>query len=166
MKAGLRFSTNAPMPSFWSSVAKIAWNIRRSNRRPSARGTSKARFTASLVIIASGRVVYDLEAWRTKHEENSTAIIRLEQYYPLPAAELAKELSRYPDADVVWVQDEPRNQGGWPFLALNLPSGLAQHGETRALRVVSRPESAAPSTGSSKQHAAQQEELLTAAFAR
>ena len=118
------------------------------------------------VIIASGRVVYDLEAYRAKTEDTATAIIRLEQYYPLPAGEIARELARYPDADVVWVQDEPRNQGGWPFLALNLPAELAARGEDRPLKVVSRPESAAPSTGSSKVHAAEQEELVTSAFAR
>ncbi|MDO5711894.1 MAG: multifunctional oxoglutarate decarboxylase/oxoglutarate dehydrogenase thiamine pyrophosphate-binding subunit/dihydrolipoyllysine-residue succinyltransferase subunit [Micrococcales bacterium] len=118
------------------------------------------------VIIASGRVVYDLEAYRNQQGDSSTAIIRLEQYYPLPAAELAAELARYPRADVVWVQDEPRNQGGWPFLALNLPEALAQRGETRPLKVVSRPESAAPSTGSHKSHTEQEDELVTSAFAR
>ena len=118
------------------------------------------------VIIASGRVVYDLEAYRAKQGDEATAIIRLEQYYPLPAGEIAREVAKYPDADLVWVQDEPRNQGGWPFLALNLPAQLAARGENRPLTVVSRPESAAPSTGSSKVHAAQQEELVTSAFAR
>ncbi|GAB97107.1 2-oxoglutarate dehydrogenase E1 component [Kineosphaera limosa NBRC 100340] len=118
------------------------------------------------VLIASGRVVYDLEAYRAKQEDKNIAILRLEQYYPLPAAELAAAVKQYPNADLVWVQDEPRNQGGWPFLALNLPEQLAEHGETRPLRAVSRPESAAPSTGSSKHHAAEQERLLSQAFTR
>ena len=118
------------------------------------------------VIIASGRVIYDLEAYRAKIEDSATAIIRLEQYYPLPAAEIAREVAKYPDAELVWVQDEPRNQGGWSFLALNLPAELVARGENRPLKVVSRPESAAPSTGSSKVHAAEQEELVTSAFAR
>lgn len=118
------------------------------------------------VLIASGRVTYDLEAYREKHEDKNTAILRLEQYYPLPARELAEAVHHYPDADLVWVQDEPRNQGGWSFLALNLPARLAEHGETRPLKVISRPESAAPSTGSSKFHAAEQEILVESAFKR
>ncbi len=118
------------------------------------------------VIMASGRVLYDLEAWRAKQEDRSVAIIRLEQYYPLPAAEIAAQLARYPKADFVWVQDEPLNQGAWPFLAVNLPAALARHSEVRAMQIVSRAESAAPSTGSSKSHVAQQEEIILGAFAR
>ena len=61
---------------------------------------------------------------------------------------------------MVWVQDEPRNQGAWPFMALNLPQALADLGETRLLQVVSRKASASPATGSSKRHAEQQAELI------
>ncbi|WP_179423413.1 multifunctional oxoglutarate decarboxylase/oxoglutarate dehydrogenase thiamine pyrophosphate-binding subunit/dihydrolipoyllysine-residue succinyltransferase subunit [Pedococcus badiiscoriae] len=118
------------------------------------------------VLLASGKVVYDLEAARDKAEDTSTAILRVEQLAPLPAKEIAAELAKYPGAEVVWVQDEPVNQGAWPFMALNLPQALAQLGETRQLRVVSRKASASPATGSSKRHAEQQAELIAAAFAR
>lgn len=118
------------------------------------------------VLLASGKVVYDLEAARDKAGDTSTAIVRVEQLAPLPAKEIAAELAKYPAADVVWVQDEPNNQGAWPFIALNLPQALAGLGETRQLRVVSRKASASPATGSSKRHAEQQAELITAAFAR
>lgn len=118
------------------------------------------------VLLASGKVVYDLEAARDKAGDTSTAIVRVEQLAPLPAKEIAAELAKYPAADVVWVQDEPNNQGAWPFMALNLPQALAGLGETRLLRVVSRKASASPATGSSKRHAEQQAELITAAFAR
>jgi 2-oxoglutarate dehydrogenase E1 component len=118
------------------------------------------------VLLASGKVVYDLEAAREKAGDTTTAIVRVEQLAPVPSAQVAAELAQYPNADVVWVQDEPRNQGAWPFMALNLPAGLAEHGETRALRVVSRKPSASPATGSSKRHAEQQAELIAAAFAR
>ena len=100
------------------------------------------------VIIASGKVVYDLEAERAKREDTRTAIIRLEQYYPLPGEAIASEIRRYPGAEVVVVQEEPENQGGWPFLALNLPAALQAQGESRPLRVVSRPASASPASGS------------------
>jgi 2-oxoglutarate dehydrogenase E1 component len=118
------------------------------------------------VLLASGKVVYDLEAAREKAGDSTTAIVRVEQLAPVPSAQVAAELAQYPNADVVWVQDEPQNQGAWPFMALNLPAGLAEHGETRALRVVSRKPSASPATGSSKRHAEQQAELIAAAFAR
>ena len=118
------------------------------------------------VLIAAGKVVYDLEAEREKRDDQQTAILRLEQYYPLPAADLAAELAKYPGAEVVVVQDEPQNQGGWPFLALNLPGELAALGETRPLHVVARKAAASPSTGSSKKHAVEQAALMARAFDR
>ncbi len=118
------------------------------------------------VLVASSRVVYDLEAERDKRGDTKTAIVRVEQLAPVPAQELAEVLAKYPNAEVVWVQDEPKNQGAWPFMALNLPEALAEFGEKRSLRVVSRAAAASPATGSSKRHAAQLAELLAAAFAR
>lgn len=118
------------------------------------------------VLLASGKVVYDLEAAREKAGDQQTAIVRVEQLAPLPAHDIAAQLREYPNADVVWVQDEPRNQGAWPFMALNLPQALAEFGENRPLRVVSRRPSASPATGSTKKHQAEQAELVAAAFAR
>jgi multifunctional 2-oxoglutarate metabolism enzyme len=118
------------------------------------------------VLLSSGKVVYDLEAERTKRGDTSTAILRVEQLAPLPAGEIAAALRDYPGADIAWVQDEPANQGAWPFMAMNLPQALAAHGEARTLQVVSRPASASPATGSSKKHAAQQAALVAQAFDR
>jgi len=118
------------------------------------------------VLIAAGKCVYELEAEREKRGDDQTAILRLEQYYPLPAHDLARELAKYPGAEVVVVQDEPQNQGGWPFLALNLPEALADLGETRPLRIVARKASASPSTGSTKKHAVEQAHLMARAFDR
>lgn len=118
------------------------------------------------VLLASGKVVYDLEAAREKAGDQATAIVRVEQLAPLPAHDIAHELRKYPNADVFWVQDEPRNQGAWPFMALNLPQALVQFGETRQLQVVSRRPSASPATGSSKKHQSEQHELVEAAFRR
>ncbi len=120
----------------------------------------------SRVLIAAGKVVYDLLAEREKRGDTTTAVLRLEQYYPIPAADLARELARYPGAEVVIVQDEPKNQGAWPFLALNLPEALAEHGEHRLLRVISRAASASPATGSTKKHQAEQAELVAQSFDR
>ena len=118
------------------------------------------------MLIAAGKVVYDLLAERDKRADTTTAVLRLEQYYPLPASDLAKELAKYPGAEVVVVQDEPKNQGAWPFLALNLPEALAEQGEQRALRVISRAASASPATGSTKKHQAEQADLVAQAFNR
>jgi len=118
------------------------------------------------VLLAAGKVVYDLEAERAKREDTSTAILRLEQYYPVAGHDLARELARYPQAEIVVVQDEPENMGAWPFLALNLPEALAEFQETRPIRVVSRPRSASPAAGSSKQHQAEQADLVARAFDR
>ncbi|TQJ49884.1 multifunctional oxoglutarate decarboxylase/oxoglutarate dehydrogenase thiamine pyrophosphate-binding subunit/dihydrolipoyllysine-residue succinyltransferase subunit [Phycicoccus sp. SLBN-51] len=118
------------------------------------------------VLLASGKVVYDLEARREKDGDETTAIVRVEQLAPVPSHDIAAELRKYPNADVVWVQDEPQNQGAWPFMALNLPGQLLEFGEQRPLRVVSRRASASPATGSTKKHQAEQAELIEAAFRR
>ena len=72
-------------------------------------------------------------------------MVRLEQYYPFPAADLQAIAAKYPCAKFVWVQDEPENQGAWPFMVME-----AQGAGLPALSVVSRPRSASPATGSSK----------------
>jgi 2-oxoglutarate dehydrogenase E1 component len=118
------------------------------------------------VLLASGKVIHDLEAERTKRTDATTAILRVEQLAPLPAGEIAAAIKAYPAAEIMWVQDEPANQGAWPFMAMNLPQALADLGETRALRVASRAPSASPATGSSKKHALQQAELIAKAFDR
>ena len=121
------------------------------------------------VLLASGKVVHDLEAERTRRTdgtEGTTVILRVEQLAPLPAQEIAQALKGYPAAEIMWVQDEPANQGAWPFMAMNLPQALADLGETRALRVAARAPSASPATGSSKKHALQQAELIAKAFDR
>jgi 2-oxoglutarate decarboxylase len=118
------------------------------------------------VLIAAGKVVYDLLAEREQRGDTSTAILRLEQYYPLPAADLAEALAKYPNAEIVIVQDEPKNQGAWPFLALNLPEALQALGENRLPTVVCRPASASPATGSTKKHQIEQADLIARAFDR
>jgi len=128
--------------------------------------TAREASAVTRVLLASGKVIHDLEAERTKRGDGTTAILRVEQLAPLPASEIAAALGDYPGADIMWVQDEPANQGAWPFMAMNLPQALADLGETRALMVASRAPSASPATGSSKKHALQQAELIARAFNR
>jgi 2-oxoglutarate dehydrogenase E1 component len=113
------------------------------------------------VLLCAGKVYYDLAAERAKSGRTDIAIVRVEQLYPLPAAELRAELDRYPGAEVVWVQEEPANQGAWPFIALNLP----EHLDGRPLLRVSRRASASPAVGSHSVHESQQQELVASAFA-
>ena len=122
-------------------------------------GADAAKVTR--VLVCSGKVFYDLAAERTKSGRDDVAIVRLEQIYPLPADELKAEFARYPEAKVVWVQEEPANQGAWPFLALNLP----EHLDGRPLLRVARRPSASPAVGSLSVHEAQQREVVAGAFA-
>jgi 2-oxoglutarate dehydrogenase E1 component len=111
------------------------------------------------VLLASGKVYWDLVARREKLGATDTAIVRVEQLYPLPEAELRSALDAYPDAQLVWVQEEPQNQGAWSFMAMNFAVEVG-----RTLRVVARAASASPATGSTSTHKAEQEDLLNRAF--
>jgi 2-oxoglutarate dehydrogenase E1 component len=113
------------------------------------------------VLLCSGKVYYDLAAARVERGITDTAILRVEQLYPLPDQEVRAALAAYPQADDhVWVQEEPANQGAWSFIALNLLEEL----EGVRLRRVSRKAAAAPATGSSKVHEAEQAALVEAAL--
>ena len=113
------------------------------------------------VLLCSGKVYYDLAAEREKSGRTDVAIVRLEQLYPLPVDELRAELHRFPNAELVHVQEEPANQGQWPFLALNLP----EHLDGRGLRQISRRASASPAVGSQSKHEAQQKKIVADSFA-
>ena len=117
--------------------------------------------TVDRVILCSGRLYYDLIKERSAREDWATAIIRLEQLYPVPTQELAAQLAEYPGAEVLWVQDEPRNQGAWSFLALDVFPDLGV-----SPRVVSRPASASTAAGRASLHRLQHAQLLEQAFAR
>ncbi|MDF8265094.1 multifunctional oxoglutarate decarboxylase/oxoglutarate dehydrogenase thiamine pyrophosphate-binding subunit/dihydrolipoyllysine-residue succinyltransferase subunit [Luteipulveratus flavus] len=134
--------------------------------RPVIPDTTVAAEKVDRVLLGSSRIIYDLEAERKKRGDDATAIVRIEQLAPIPAQEIADAVKAYPKAELVWVQDEPKNQGAWPFMALNLPEQLTAHGEQRGLRVVSRAASASPATGSAKKHQAQLAELIAQAFDR
>ena len=117
---------------------------------------------ATRVIFTSGKLYWDLIAEREKRGENSTAIVRIEQLYPLPLTQIAEQAAKYPNATLLWVQDEPANQGPWPFVALNTQEALSG----RTLRPVSRRATASPATGSHHLHEEEQKALLEEAFTR
>ncbi|HEY6138700.1 MAG TPA: multifunctional oxoglutarate decarboxylase/oxoglutarate dehydrogenase thiamine pyrophosphate-binding subunit/dihydrolipoyllysine-residue succinyltransferase subunit [Thermoanaerobaculia bacterium] len=112
----------------------------------------------SRVILTSGKVYYDLHAAR----KSAIPIIRVEQFYPFPHPMIAAALQQYPEAkEVLWVQEEPRNMGAWPFLHERLASMLSP-GQT--LRYVGRPISASPATGSHHRHEEQQRAIVESAI--
>jgi 2-oxoglutarate dehydrogenase E1 component len=117
------------------------------------------------VVLCSGKVYYDLLAEREKREIKDIAIIRLEQLYPFPGKTLGAELERYPNADVVWCQEEPANQGAWMFVD-RLIEGVLSSITIKASRprYVGRPAAAAPATGLLKRHNREQAELVDAAL--
>ncbi|WP_374707074.1 multifunctional oxoglutarate decarboxylase/oxoglutarate dehydrogenase thiamine pyrophosphate-binding subunit/dihydrolipoyllysine-residue succinyltransferase subunit [Catellatospora sp. TT07R-123] len=115
------------------------------------------------VLFCSGKVYYDLVQARQERGITDTAIIRLEQLYPLPVEEVKAELAKYPAAeDFCWVQEEPANQGAWSFVALN----LLEHLDGVRMRRISRPSAAAPAVGSTKLHDVEQSALIEAALPR
>jgi len=111
------------------------------------------------VLLHAGKIHYDLTAEVEKRGTTGVALVRLEQFHPLPEAELRAVIDRYPNAEIVWAQDEPENQGSWPFLALE-----SQKRGMPAMRVISRHASASPATGSSKRSAQEHADIMDAAL--
>ena len=104
------------------------------------------------VVICSGKVYFDLMEEREKRDEGRVQILRLEQLYPFPDNVLAEELNRFPTAEIVWCQEEPKNQGAWSFVAPRLEALMG--GKARP-HYVGRPEYASTAAGLMKQHLAE-----------
>ncbi|PFG44005.1 2-oxoglutarate dehydrogenase E1 component [Isoptericola jiangsuensis] len=112
------------------------------------------------LVLCTGRVYYDLLAERAKRGDDRTALVRLEQLYPFPEEQVREQIARYEGAEVVWVQDEPQNQGAWSYLHLALPTDLPR------VDVISRPASASTAAGTAKRHKEEQAALLERVFTR
>ncbi|HSF93391.1 MAG TPA: 2-oxoglutarate dehydrogenase E1 component [Thermohalobaculum sp.] len=117
------------------------------------------------VVICSGKVYFDLLEARDSAGLDDIYLMRLEQFYPFPALSLTRELARFKNADVVWCQEEPKNQGGWFFVEPNIEWVLGRIGTKvgRAL-YAGRPASASPATGLAARHKAEQDALVEAAL--
>jgi len=112
------------------------------------------------VLLCTGKVYYDLAAKRRESGSTGCAIVRVERLYPLPDRQISAELASFPGArEIVWVQEEPANMGGWPYVALHLPGAIG-----RPVGVVSLPPSSAPAGGSAKAHTAEHAALLETAL--
>ena len=114
------------------------------------------------ILLCSGKVYYDLVAYRDEAKRDDVAIIRIEQLYPFPAKALAAALSRYATtAPLFWVQEEPRNMGAWGFLRMRFGERLL---DQYPYRGICRPEAASPATGSATSHKIEQQNILKQAF--
>ncbi|MDN4490204.1 multifunctional oxoglutarate decarboxylase/oxoglutarate dehydrogenase thiamine pyrophosphate-binding subunit/dihydrolipoyllysine-residue succinyltransferase subunit [Demequina sp. SYSU T00068] len=113
------------------------------------------------VLICAGKVYYDLVAQRDKAGDTATAILRFEQLYPLDHDAIKEALAPFDGAEVLWVQEEPLNQGAWSKISLSLPQIIGT-----TVGCVSRPASASPAAGQASRHAAEQAELVERAFTR
>ncbi|WP_197911853.1 2-oxoglutarate dehydrogenase E1 component [Kineobactrum salinum] len=118
------------------------------------------------IILCSGKVYYDLRAARRERGLEHIAILRLEQLYPFPEAELLEVLGGYPNiVESVWCQEEPQNQGAWYSSQHHMRRVMHAHREDVYLRYVGREPSAAPAAGYMALHLAQQEQFINDALA-
>jgi 2-oxoglutarate dehydrogenase E1 component len=117
------------------------------------------------VVMCSGKVYYDLLEERDRRGLDDVYLLRIEQFYPFPAISLVKELERFKGAEMIWCQEEPKNQGAWTFIEPNIEWVLGRIKATHARpRYVGRATSASPATGLASQHKAQQEALVNEAL--
>ena len=115
------------------------------------------------VVACSGKVYYDLSAYRRQQKIVDIALIRLEQQYPFPHADFKREIARYPNAgEVVWCQEEPQNQSAWYRLRAYMRADI---GEMQVLAYAGRPISASPAVGYMSKHLEQQKQVIDDAFA-
>ena len=130
------------------------------------------------VVLCTGKVYFDLLGRRLGMEKNKdgvtsypkvpppqdVAIVRLELLAPFPFAEVAKQLAKYPNAQVVWAQEEPKNMGWWTFVAPRIRTTLSHAKDSRSVAYAGRASAASPATGFKKVHEAEVEALLKEAF--
>ena len=117
------------------------------------------------VIMCSGKVYYDLLEERDARGIDDIYILRFEQFYPFPAISAVKELERFPQSEMIWCQEEPKNQGAWTFMEPNLEWVLGRiNAKHPRPRYVGRATSASPATGLASQHKAQQAALVDEAL--
>jgi 2-oxoglutarate dehydrogenase E1 component len=117
------------------------------------------------VVLCSGKVYFDLLAERDAQKLEDVYILRVEQLYPVPTISLTQELGRFPKAEVIWCQEEPKNQGAWSFLEPELETILTKlRGKTTRMTYAGRTASASPATGLASRHKFEQQQLVNAAL--
>ena len=117
------------------------------------------------LVMCSGKVYFDLLAERDERGLDDVYLMRIEQFYPFPALSMVKELERFKGAEMIWCQEEPKNQGGWSFIEPNIEWVLTRiKAKNTRPRYVGRNASASPATGLASAHKAQQSALVNEAL--
>ena len=115
------------------------------------------------LLLCTGKIYFELNAYRREHKRDDVAIVRMEQLYPLPDKQLQKIVKKYENAQPIWVQEEPSNMGAWQYI-----SSLAHNDQIgfdlSNLRYVARKSSASPATGFKKVHDKMQVSIVERAF--
>ena len=145
-----------------SSFHRVLWD-------DAERGSSKTKLLTDKkikrVVMCSGKVYYDLLEERDRRGISDIYILRFEQFYPFPAISAVKELERFKNAEMVWCQEEPKNQGGWSFMEPNLEWVLSRiNAAATRPHYIGRASSASPATGLASTHKNQQEALINEAL--
>ena len=125
----------------------------------------KAREKIKRVIFCSGKLYYDLDAYRKEHKRTDVHILRIEQLYPFPFNGLSRELKHYKKADFIWCQEEPKNSGSWNYIDRIIEECLIKAGvKKNRPKYVGRIASASPATGLLSRHQIEQQQLIEEAF--
>ncbi len=116
------------------------------------------------IVLCSGKVYYDLLDEREKMGQTNVQLLRVEQLYPFAGLALIDELTRFPEAEIIWCQEEPKNQGAWSFMAPHIESVMEQLHRKGPLRYAGRKSSASPAVGQASQHLAELKAFLNDAL--
>ncbi|MGR3760450.1 2-oxoglutarate dehydrogenase E1 component [Roseobacteraceae bacterium NS-SX3] len=145
-----------------SSFHRVLWD-------DAQKGNSDTKLVADdkikRVVMCSGKVYFDLLEERDARGIDDIYLMRIEQFYPFPAHSLINELDRFKQAEMVWCQEEPKNQGAWTFIEPNIEWALTRIGAKHTRPAyVGRATSASPATGLASEHKAQQQALVNEAL--
>ncbi|WP_136443018.1 2-oxoglutarate dehydrogenase E1 component [Pacificoceanicola onchidii] len=154
--------SDAEMFTTGSSFHRVLWD-------DAEKGNSDTKLVADdkikRVVMCSGKVYYDLLEERDARGIDDVYLLRFEQFYPFPAMSAVKELERFKNAEMIWCQEEPKNQGAWSFIEPNIEWVLGRiKASHKRPRYVGRATSASPATGLASQHKAQQAALVNEAL--
>lgn len=153
------------LPAASSSLAEMAEGTQFTKVYPDTGATAPAK-NVRRVIFCSGHIYYHLDAKRKELGITDVAIARVEQIAPFPFGLVGEEVERFPNAEVVWLQEEHMNMGSWTYAAPRVETALAAKKINKRARYIGRGPSAAPATGSQKTHERELAQILTDAFAK
>ncbi|BCW87481.1 2-oxoglutarate dehydrogenase E1 component [Alphaproteobacteria bacterium SO-S41] len=147
-----------------TSFHRLLWDD--AEQRPGSSVKLKADKDIRRVVLCTGKVYYDLFEDREKKGIDDVQLIRVEQLYPYPEDAVERELMRFKQAEIVWVQEEPRNMGYWTYIAPLLEETMIKAGVTRTRpRYIGRAAAASPATGLSSTHQAELRAFMDETFA-